>query len=369
MLRAELAKYVQRNLECTFAPSDPDHARQVHAVLELLREQVTPATVAAGQPMPAHVKRLRAWQRLRASLAGPVRGAEKLYHHCPLGCHASSAAVTKDIVDDLTETFLNHPPVVPAWNKWTKLYPPLAWFTVFSGLGGILPGILIGLSSLVDEVEFENGDPDAAAVGMMDDQNAFKCQEQARFKKTSKWLSASCTPSKLMCTTLSFRFVMSLLGKLFESSSRFEPSAADSMLPLLLRSSPAHAAISQYLLVLGHWSHVFGCVFVCLFACWHVCLFVCLWVCVFVCLCVCVCLFVCLYVCLIVCLCVCLFVCLFVCLLVYLFVCLFACVFACLRVCLIDQVMKPILSGRRLRVATLRGTSRCTLQQASSCGS
>ena len=49
----------------------------------------------------------------------------------PLGCHASREAAVQQFYDDIVEAFLAHPPAPPAFNKWTKFFPPVAWFASF----------------------------------------------------------------------------------------------------------------------------------------------------------------------------------------------------------------------------------------------
>ena len=104
----------------------------------------------------------------------------------------SREAAVDDMFNLLTAVFMDHPARVPAWNKWEKNLPGLLWFACFTGLLMLLPQSLKHVCDAVNEEELEleimpgqaGGEPDALLVGM-DDQRAFRCQEQARFKKTS----------------------------------------------------------------------------------------------------------------------------------------------------------------------------------------
>ena len=83
-------------------------------------------------------RRAEARARLSRSLAASTFDGGrlvKMVHRCPLGCHESPAAARNEIISDLeTAHFGLHIPV-PALNRWVKLYGPLVYWYVGTGLG------------------------------------------------------------------------------------------------------------------------------------------------------------------------------------------------------------------------------------------
>jgi hypothetical protein len=185
-------------------------------------------------------KRLVACRRLRQFLAGPVRESDLITHFCPLGCHASREAAVQQFYDDIVEVFLAHPPSLPAFNKWTKFFPLVAWFASFCCLHFILPGCLANLCALLREEEVEMRIVEQ--VEGLNDDVAFRSQEQVRFRKTSNFLNAVVTPDKLVGIAITLEVAIKLLGHFFDWASRYSPSDAHSVLPLLKSSSPGRVA-------------------------------------------------------------------------------------------------------------------------------
>ena len=189
-VRRELRKCLGEHFKLRFTPASQEQQKEVHDIMDLLKDLV----VDSVQEPSARSKRFAAWKRLRVFLVGPISAGE-LWHYCPLGCHSSRQQAIDQLFDDLDEMFLKHPPVVPAWNKWGKILPPVMWFMGFVSLSALLPDCMRRVCDAVDEEALEphlaaDGD-DALLIGM-DDAKAFKCQEQARFKKPA---SGSTAPS------------------------------------------------------------------------------------------------------------------------------------------------------------------------------
>eukprot|EP00969_Alexandrium_andersonii_P078053 3442934-Alexandrium_andersonii.AAC.1 len=73
----------------------------------------------------------------------------------------------------------------------------------------MLASIMVNLVDMVDEdtlepvLELDQAN-DAVRVGM-GDQTAFKCREQARYRKTSQWVNAAVTRDKLLATSIVLR--------------------------------------------------------------------------------------------------------------------------------------------------------------------
>ena len=218
--------------------SRPDHGGAATARVreEAPQDRLHPAWAGAGRPCqqrlgPAPpllesrlVDRHRATARsttladLKAFLRGHLRDGPSLYHYCPLGCHCSLEAAQDTLIDLLLTVFVRGPPPTPAWNKWTKVWPPLLFFTVFMQLAQTLPASLDGLCSLASDDTLDINEDDT--IGL-DDQQGLERQEQARFRKTSKWLNAPITADKLMALTVSIQYSLQVTGSFFASAGRF----------------------------------------------------------------------------------------------------------------------------------------------------
>eukprot|EP00969_Alexandrium_andersonii_P324253 14327409-Alexandrium_andersonii.AAC.1 len=121
-------------------PGRSEH--KARSVMDLLKDQVTPDGALPGDEPQRRQKRRVAWARLRGFLCGPVDEGPTIWHYCPVGCHASRQEVVDQLYSDVCEVFLNHPAQVPAWNKWTKMWGPLVWFTCFCALNSMLASIM-----------------------------------------------------------------------------------------------------------------------------------------------------------------------------------------------------------------------------------
>jgi hypothetical protein len=60
-------------------------------------------------------------------------------HFCPFGCCRTLAETRGKLVEILQALFLHHVPPIPALNRWTQLYPALAWWCVTVHLHGMMP--------------------------------------------------------------------------------------------------------------------------------------------------------------------------------------------------------------------------------------
>ena len=155
LLRRELAHQLQ-DMECTFASPADDAELQHIADMFLLMEQVI-ASGAADQDSPdagQSTKRMKALRRLAGFFAGGSRGS-RVRHHCPLGCHLTKADAIQDLCGLIDEVWLNHPPCIPAWNKWTKIWPVLVWYVTFLACYTLLPDASRALCTLVDHEDLD----------------------------------------------------------------------------------------------------------------------------------------------------------------------------------------------------------------------
>ena len=152
-MRRRLKEHINASLKIAYDPPDPAHKGQVIAILDLMEGMITDRTLRG-----ACTRRLAALRRLKAFFCGPLRGTKDIHHYCPLGCHSSREAAVTELYEDLLEVFPSHPPAVPAYNKWTKIWPPLVWFASFLCLHDILPTIVDEMCSLTAHVSGEGWD-------------------------------------------------------------------------------------------------------------------------------------------------------------------------------------------------------------------
>ena len=192
--------------------------------------------------------RLRALARLKDLLCGPIHGHDAVYHYCPVGCHPNRAAAVDDIFQNLCILFLYSPPGVPAYNKWTKTYPPVPWFASFLNLGQLLPAAVSKILDRVSEEDLEMHEDDLQGL---DTDLSFKREEQKRFRRTHQFLSTPGIDEKMAACCIAMMPSLEVMGSLFTSSRRFGALQELSVLTLLNPGvSPAMRCIRKYIAVL-----------------------------------------------------------------------------------------------------------------------
>lgn len=207
LLRKRLKAYIAENL--TIVYEEPTRQERLHA--NAVWDMHWPLIVQGHeQSAVIRTKRAQAWQRLKMWLlpAG-------LKHFCPFGCHASKEAIVDDIYQDLCTLFLDSPPAVPAWNKWTKIAPVLCWFAPLLCLGNLFPS-LAGPIFAVGQDDVTDVPWDSSTIK---DEDMWKREEFARVKKFHRFLLAKATPDKLVATLLSMQPTLKILGQFFATAT------------------------------------------------------------------------------------------------------------------------------------------------------
>jgi hypothetical protein len=251
VLRSALKRYAGAHLKVTYEPPSKEDREHASAVWDIAYEMIVARTDTSQLIEGRLTPRLAALKRLRRNLRGPLRGTD-IVHYCPFGCHASQEEALLEITADLTICFLDHPPPVPAWNKWSKIMPPLMWFCAFVAVHGILAGIMVSLSALRDGEIADLSEEDLLGL---DTQKAYLQQEQVRFRKTQRFLTAECTPTKLMSCTQTLRCVLPLMNRCFKASQR-HPDTPQSLLLFIHDGSPAETSIRHLCASLRDEHHV-----------------------------------------------------------------------------------------------------------------
>ena len=182
-IRNNLLILVEARLIVDFDEGPTEEAKtEVKAALSFLEQAIASASLAEGEDAQSRSKRLSALQRLRCFLGGRINAIE-LRHHCPLGCHPSREACVKSCHADICEVFVSHPPPNPVWNKWTKIWPPVAWFASFILLNLLLPG---AFDNILDQLHDDDYPIELAEAFLLnpDEKEAFKYREAVRFRRT-----------------------------------------------------------------------------------------------------------------------------------------------------------------------------------------
>lgn len=185
-----------------------------------------------------------AWTRLQHSLLGPLRESA-FRHRCRIGCHSTAQEVCKELVQDICRLWVSHPPPVPAWNKWSKVWPAIAWFGTFSAIHSVLPICAAHLCELCEDDTVILGITEGE--GELDEAAQFRLEEQRRFRKMSRWLRSQCTPDKLLVLCITLRSSIDLLEIYFKGARRYEPTHWQSVLPFIGTQSPPFKVIEKAL--------------------------------------------------------------------------------------------------------------------------
>ena len=254
MMRTALRRHINENFKISYeAPSAADR-NHIDAVLGLLERNLVSRLHRRLDGSHSSTQRLEAWARLKQFLSGPL-DSPQILHYCPHGCHKSVDEAKVEPERDLITVFFDHPPPVPAWNKWSKIVPPLTWLSVFMSLNMLLPGVVTALTSVHNDAGQLDFDPEDL-LGM-DSQRAFLRQEHARFTKTQRFLTAPVTRDKLMACTLVLQPALDVLSACFVASRRH--LAAEQSVEIFIheRTSPALQVIRRFCKALNTPDHQF----------------------------------------------------------------------------------------------------------------
>jgi hypothetical protein len=122
LLRLSLKLHLDEHLHIEYEEPPPEQKDSCAKVLTLLDFHLSARFVKARQRTKG-TARLGACRRLARNLHGDVSKA-RMSHVCRAGCHPSAQLARAEIEHDLLTLFLDHPPPVPAWNKWNKIVGP-----------------------------------------------------------------------------------------------------------------------------------------------------------------------------------------------------------------------------------------------------
>ena len=199
-----LDMHLSEHLVLTYERPSPEAETHANAVWDLIWPLIS-SHARPGERVTT--PRAAAWRRLRRNLRGPLHDTKRILHYCPFGCHASFHEAKKEILADLATLFLDSPPIVPAWNKWTKIAPPLMWFAPLMQVHGLLADMVGPLVSNLSQAVEKNVDaePDEDSLVGLKNEQAFLREEYTRVKKFHRFATAPGVGMKLTSTLLALR--------------------------------------------------------------------------------------------------------------------------------------------------------------------
>lgn len=156
-------------------------------------------------------------------------GRRSFAHVCPFQCCKNSLESKQRLVSILHQIFVFRAPTTPALNRWTQLYPALAFWCVCAHLPNKFMARIWGMAfsscrGAGGQTQLDLLAP--AETGVMSGVNA------VRAGKVLRWLSHFRTPSELLVICLAMRPVMNFMGYLFrEEGADSEHSVTQLMEP------------------------------------------------------------------------------------------------------------------------------------------
>ena len=246
LLRASLKKLLQEKFVVEYVAPSQDVRAQAPALLQFMHSHFSSRRLSGRLQASKAPCRLKALGILQKCLTGRT-SCSSITHYCPYGCHSSAEAAREEVEQALLACFLHSPPAVPAFNKWNKIYGPLAWFTSFSALHGILPQLLSHLVALHtdEELEFADGDADEASL---DDRKEFARQEQVRFRRAHNFFASEYASHKLVISCMVVREVTTVMSAGFIASRRFEDAGTKILDFIVDQRNPALKVVRKLLL-------------------------------------------------------------------------------------------------------------------------
>ena len=184
-------------------------------------------------------KKQKARDEFARMFTGDVR-CKTLKHYCPLGCCPLGRDQSVDkAVDAFKGVLLSSLPEVPAVNRWTKLYPAVAWWLCALLLGGVVSDAWIKLHTSQDE---EDGIQVEDLMGPQDTET-HRAIARSRQRKSIKFISDPETPLKLCAFGLAMRPTLMIMGFLFRTG---QLHAEHCILDILGPNNPVERTIAYY---------------------------------------------------------------------------------------------------------------------------
>jgi hypothetical protein len=197
-------------------------SQYLRVILELFEIHSRKSESEHAQANKAQTKRAKACDRLALLLAASTVNEHgvitRLAHCCPFGCHATPQEGIDEIIDLFKTVFFNAMPMVPACNRWMKLFPNLCWwaasltFQFFVDL----------LCDLAAKKEIEAGSElgpllEADFVGYEDD-TSYMRKLVALCKRTRRFVTKDLTRLRILIGVSSNRMLFTMMGEFLTGS-------------------------------------------------------------------------------------------------------------------------------------------------------
>ena len=161
-----------------------------------------------------------------------LQGRNKFAHVCPFRCCKNISQTKERLVSILLQLFVFRVPATPALNRWTQLYPALAYWCVASHLPNKLMARLWGMA--FDHCHGSGGHAQLDLLAPAEDEVLSRVNA-VRALKVLRWISHPRTPTELLIICMAMRPIMSFMGYLFREESS---DSAHSVTSLMKSDSP-----------------------------------------------------------------------------------------------------------------------------------
>lgn len=240
-MKALMHAHVERHLRIAFEWDESWSAARPRneALLDLMFSK-------HSNPDQEHDDRMTARERSARLLLDLVHddwcasGPSDIVHFCRWGCCRSRADAVAKICLSLDALLFDKRPKIPALNRWTRLYQPLAWWTVACNMCRIVPTCWVKLKA---PPAVEDLITVGIAAGPTTDE-LFRAKQHARWKKSVRWLTDPTTVPRLSLAVPLMLPALDVMGCLFEGSTAGSDACVIQFAHW--QTSPAAVAIRRY---------------------------------------------------------------------------------------------------------------------------
>ena len=252
-VRKMVKERVSKNLSLTYKwdPSFKVAEAYLRRVLELA--EFDHELMRAGEDGVASGARCRRTQA-QGTLAKLVSAStfvddrvSQLRHYCPLGCCGTKDEAISKVTDAILDVILPAPPKIPALNRWTLLYGPMA-FWLFAMIFAVPADVMQTLAKKDMEASLEGlADIDAAGPG---DDDTYRIKKRMRCTRFVNFLSADATQLAMQTAVTCLSILMPLSAFLFQEA-KFSNADEQGMLAFCIPSrSPAVTTVGLFMALL-----------------------------------------------------------------------------------------------------------------------
>lgn len=248
LLRTAVRAHIDKNLVVVFEAPAEDHSATNEAILRMLdaadHEFFEGVDDREDQVGAAIQKRRDCRRSLSRACPGNWLVPAAFVHYCSwsTGCNCRSRDEAVEYVFQLVlGAALQVLPVIPALNRWNKLYGPIAWWLFACCFHGVIAAAVI-------EVKKKTADLESAGriLNIMDlvaggDDRTYQAVKCIRWGKTAKWIQKRTSAQRLLQAAHLMQPVLQYMGKSFYDA-RFDSDS--NIVPFLWKdTSPAERAI------------------------------------------------------------------------------------------------------------------------------